>query len=82
MEEKPTRKKTRQPNISIVVSEKTTFLMYRQIILLNFEILACILDNYLLLTTSHTQILQRYPPSPPQGGGGFDHFLKLFSAVS
>ncbi len=56
--------------------------MYRQIILLNFEILACILVNYLRLTTSHTQILQRYPPSPTQGGGGFDHFVKLFSAVS
>ena len=40
-----------------------------------FEILACISDNYLRLTTAHTQILQHYPPSPPQGGDGFDHYI-------
>jgi hypothetical protein len=33
-----------------------------------FDILACISDNYLLLTTAHTQILQQYPPSPPRSG--------------
>jgi hypothetical protein len=49
--------------------------MNRQIILLSFEILACISDNYLRLTTAHTQILQHYPPSPPQGGDGFDHYI-------
>jgi hypothetical protein len=37
-----------------------------------FEILACISDNYLRITTAHTQILQHYPPSLPQGGDGFD----------
>ena len=42
---------------------------------MNFEILACISDNYLRLTTAHTQILQHYPPSPPQGGDGFDHYI-------
>ena len=41
----------------------------------NFEILAFISDNYLRLTTAHTQILQHYPPSPPQGGDGFDHYI-------
>ena len=29
-----------------------------------FEILACISDNYLRLTTAHTQILQHYPHLP------------------
>ncbi len=40
-----------------------------------FEILACISDNYLRLTTAHTQILQHFPPSPPQGGDGFDNYI-------
>jgi hypothetical protein len=50
--------------------------MYRQIILLSFEILSCIEDNCLRPTTAHTQKLQHYPLSPPQGGVGFDHFVK------
>ncbi len=44
-----------------------------------FDILACISDSYLRLTTAHTQekktkktSIQRYPPSPPQGGDRFD----------
>jgi hypothetical protein len=41
-----------------------------------FDILACISDSYLSLTTAHTQakkqVLQHYPPSPPQGGDRFD----------
>ena len=41
----------------------------------SFDILACISDNHLRLTTAHTQILQHYPPSPPQGGDGFDHYI-------
>jgi hypothetical protein len=41
------------------------------------DILACISDSYLRLTTAHTQakkiqVLQHYPPSPPQGGDRFD----------
>jgi hypothetical protein len=47
----------------------------RQPTTITFEILACISDNYLRLTTAHTQILQHYPPSPPQGGDGFDHYI-------
>jgi hypothetical protein len=42
-----------------------------------FDILACISASYLRLTTAHTQakkkqLLQQYPPSPPQGGDRFD----------
>jgi len=41
-----------------------------------FDILACISDSYLLLTTAHTQAkktsIQHCPPSPPQGGDRFD----------
>jgi hypothetical protein len=46
---------------------------------IKFDILACISDSYLRLTTAHTQakkkikqVLQHYPPSPPQGGDRFD----------
>ena len=42
-----------------------------------FDILACISDSYLRLTTAHTQakkkqLLQQYTPAPPKGGDRFD----------
>ena len=42
------------PRIRITLSKSPFF----------FEILACISDNYLRLTTAHTQILQHYPHLP------------------
>jgi hypothetical protein len=57
--------------------------MYRQIILLSFEILACISDNFLRPTTAHTQKLNNIIPYLPlKVVLGSIILLSYFAAVS